>query len=147
MRDAIAGSLEVMSSASFDPWINIYSAEQRAFEHRYLELFAAHLARKKESSYQQLRDSNRHGQDTHSVGDVESSSVVCAGSASSAVDGTAANVVGEVGPSRKRKFGSLASLLGQKKQEKDKTSACSEQKTPKRGTGGSKRSGASSKHK
>ena len=148
VRDAIAGSLEFMSSASFDPWINICSAEQSAFERRYRELFAARLARKKESSYQQLRSSNRHGQDTRSVGDVESSSVVCAGSASSSsVGGTTANVVGEVGPCRKGKFGSLASLLSRKKQEKDEEPTCCKQKTPRCGTGGSKRSGASSKQK
>ena len=106
VRDAIAGSLEFMSISSFDPWVNICSAEQSAFECRYLELFASHLARKKESSYQQLRESNRHGQDTRSVGDVESSSVVCAGSASSSsVGGTTANVVDEIGPYHKENLG------------------------------------------
>ena len=148
VRDAIAASLEFMGNSSFDPWVNICSAEQSAFERLYLELFASHLARKKESSYQQLRESNRHGQDTRSVGDVESSYVVCAGSASSSsVGGTTANVVDEVGPSHKRKFGSLASLLGRKKHEKDEELTCSKQRKPKRGTGGSKMSGAGSKQK
>ena len=147
-RDAIAGSLELMGNSSFDPWVSICSAEQIAFERRYRELFASHLARKKESSYQQLSESNYNGHDTRSVGDVESSSVVCAGSASSSsVGGTTANVADEVGPSSKRNFGSLASLLGRKKQEKDEEPTCSKQKKPKRGTGGSKRSGASSKQK
>ena len=83
VRDAIAGSQSFMNSTSFDPCVNICSAEQSAFERRYMELFTAHLARKKESSYQQLRDANRHGQETRSASDVESPAAMCAGSASS----------------------------------------------------------------
>ena len=43
VRDAIPGSQSFMDHASF----NICSAEQSAFERRYMELFTAHLARKK----------------------------------------------------------------------------------------------------
>ena len=120
VRDAIAGSQRFMGNASFDPWVNICSAEQSAFERRYMELFTAHLARKKENSYQQLRDANRRGQEARSTSDVESSAAMRAGSASSSdVGDTTANVVSSFDHGKERKISSLASLLGRKKHDKD----------------------------
>ena len=73
----------LMTNASFDPWVNIGSAEQSTFEGRLKDLFATHLARKKESSYQHLHDASRRGQKSRSVSNAESSTVTCSGRASS----------------------------------------------------------------
>ena len=137
VRDAIANSQILMSKTSFDPWVNICSAEQSGFENRYMEMFTAHLARKNKSSYQQLRDAK-----SRSTSDAELSTATCAGSASSSVFGdTSANVVSNVDHGEKRKH---ASLLG-RKHEKDVEPSSSKQKTFNRGAGGSKKAGGSSK--
>ena len=76
VRAAIADSRAFMTNAPFDPMVNICSVEQSTFEGCLMALFAIHLARKKETSYQHLHDANRRGQKTSlSVSDAESSTV------------------------------------------------------------------------
>ena len=125
VRYAIADSRTFVASAAFEPWVNIFSAEQCAFEGRYAELFTAHLARKKETS-----------------------TVTCSGSASSSVVAAAAVSATSGADHSKRKVNSnLASLLGWKRDQKDVECSSSEKKTANhwakgnaKSDGGSKRS-------
>ena len=82
VREAIAGSRAFMSASDFDPWVDICGMERTAFVERYMQLFVAHLARKKEIAYHLLCSANKHSRQSQSASDAESSTTSCAGSAS-----------------------------------------------------------------
>ena len=68
VRDALACAREFMLSASdFDPWSRICVDDPAAIVKRYVDLFEAHMARRKEESYQRFRVSNQRVRSTASV--------------------------------------------------------------------------------
>ena len=118
-RDAIAGSRAFMADAGFDPCVNICGAEQDAFERSYLELFTTHLARKKIRSCQLLQSANTRGQKSRFVSDTQSSTATFSGSASSSVvSGAVVGATSDASPSTWKVHSNLATLLGQKKDQK-----------------------------
>ena len=56
-----AGARNLMASSASDPWACICVGERAEFVRRYVELFGAHLDRKKEESKQRFYVYNRRG--------------------------------------------------------------------------------------
>ena len=90
VRDSVAGARDFMTVASsFDPWSRVCVSDRAEFVRHYSALFEAHIARKKDESYQRFRIANQRVHSS-SVGVNVSSTPSCTCSAcgsSSAVGG------------------------------------------------------------
>ena len=128
VRDAIVNSHAFMSQAEFDPWERICSGGQGGFVSRYTSLFDAYVAQKTDETYCRLRVANQRGSRSQSAGHSDSTVVTCSESGESSV--ASANVVthdcrgGSSGrPGKEKKYSSLASLLGRKRDAKETVSS------------------------
>ena len=124
VRDAIVGSHAFMSHAEFDPWERICSGGQSGFVSRYTSLFDAYSTQKTDETYYRLRVANQRGSRSRSAGHSDSTVMTCSESGESS--NASANAVTQGGsgtssgrPSKVKKYSSLASLLGRKRDAKE----------------------------
>ena len=124
VRDAIVGSHAFMSHAEFDPWERICSGGQSGFVSRYTSLFDAYLTQKTDETYYRLHVANQRGSRSRSAGYSDLTVMTCSESGESSV--ASANAVTQGGngtssgrPSKVKKYSSLASLLGRKRDAKE----------------------------
>ena len=114
---------------------------QSGFVERYTTLFVVYLAPKKDASYDRLRSLNQRGCQSQSGDDTGFTSVTCGESRGCSVFG------GSGCPSKEKKYSSVASLLGWKREDKESLKPVAKKSNKASGKSASNGAGSSSKRR